>query len=255
MPVHKEKRLLPYTPDQLYELVVDIERYPEFLPWCLGARVRTRQEDLIVADLIIGFRMFRERFTSRVEPDAAANRIDVTYAEGPFKYLENHWVFEDHPEDCPNPTRAEPPEVAGKNGGRRRLSTLDYSHGEWRGVGREAIRTGDGRLGLRSGGGGPCDRATCRIRHQGLSARLARGLGAVELGPCRGRHRPAGASRTRRRCGNAARWQLDDAAPQKLVATGTGRRRRRRLPHHKCSAAGFRLLRRSLALATATTLC
>ncbi|WP_340119063.1 type II toxin-antitoxin system RatA family toxin [Pelagibius sp. 7325] len=100
MPIHKEKRLLPYTPDQLYELVVDIERYPEFLPWCLGARVRTRQEDLIVADLIIGFRMFRERFTSRVEPDAKANRIDVTYAEGPFKYLENHWVFEDHPEGC-----------------------------------------------------------------------------------------------------------------------------------------------------------
>ncbi|GAB4361164.1 MAG: type II toxin-antitoxin system RatA family toxin [Kiloniellaceae bacterium] len=100
MPVHKEKRVLPYTPDQLYELVVDIERYPEFLPWCLGARVRTRQEELIVADLIIGFKMFRERFTSRVVPDAEAQRIDVTYAEGPFKYLENHWVFEAHPEGC-----------------------------------------------------------------------------------------------------------------------------------------------------------
>src|SRR3546814_10392305 len=56
--------------------------------------------DLIVADLIIGFKMFRERFTSRVYPDAAARRIDVTYAEGPFKYLENHWVFEDHPQGC-----------------------------------------------------------------------------------------------------------------------------------------------------------
>src|SRR3546814_19925203 len=56
--------------------------------------------DLIVADLIIGFKMFRERFTSRVHPDAAARRIDVTYAEGPFKYLENHWVFEDHPQGC-----------------------------------------------------------------------------------------------------------------------------------------------------------
>ncbi len=92
--------MLPYTPGQLYDLVVDIERYPEFLPWCLGARIKTRQEDLIVADLIIGFKMFRERFTSRVIPDAAAQRIDVTYAEGPFKYLENHWVFEDHPEGC-----------------------------------------------------------------------------------------------------------------------------------------------------------
>ena len=100
MPIHKEKRVLPYSPNQLYELVVDIERYPEFLPWCLGARIRSRQENLIVADLIIGFKMFRERFTSRVVPDRAAQRIDVTYAEGPFKYLENHWVFAEHPEGC-----------------------------------------------------------------------------------------------------------------------------------------------------------
>lgn len=100
MPTHAEKRVLPYTPAQLYGLVIDIERYPEFLPWCLGARVRTRQEDLIVADLIIGFKMFRERFTSRVKPNPGAQRIDVVYAEGPFKYLENHWVFEDHPQGC-----------------------------------------------------------------------------------------------------------------------------------------------------------
>ncbi len=92
--------MLPYSPAQLYELVIDIERYPEFLPWCLGARVRTREDDLIVADLIIGFKMFRERFTSCVKPDAAAGRIDVTYAEGPFRYLENHWVFLDHPAGC-----------------------------------------------------------------------------------------------------------------------------------------------------------
>ncbi|MGF1592013.1 MAG: type II toxin-antitoxin system RatA family toxin [Kiloniellaceae bacterium] len=100
MPTHKERRVLPYSPAQLYELVIDIERYPEFLPWCLGARVRTREDDLIVADLIIGFKMFRERFTSCVKPDAAAGRIDVTYAEGPFRYLENHWVFLDHPAGC-----------------------------------------------------------------------------------------------------------------------------------------------------------
>ncbi len=100
MPTHKEKKLLPYTPEQLYGLVIDIERYPEFLPWCLGARVKSRREDLIVADLVIGFKMFRERFTSRVSPNRAARRIDVTYAEGPFRYLENHWVFEEHPEGC-----------------------------------------------------------------------------------------------------------------------------------------------------------
>ena len=100
MPVHKEKRVLPYTPEQLYGLVIDIERYPEFLPWCLGARIKSRREDLIVADLVIGFKMFRERFTSRVVPNPRDQRIDVTYAEGPFKYLENHWVFEEHPEGC-----------------------------------------------------------------------------------------------------------------------------------------------------------
>ena len=100
MPIHEEKRVLPYTADQLYRLVVDIERYPEFLPWCLGARIKKRQEDLIVADLVIGFKMFRERFTSRVVPNAADRRIDVTYAEGPFKFLEKHWIFEEHPEGC-----------------------------------------------------------------------------------------------------------------------------------------------------------
>ena len=100
MPVHIEKRVLPYTPAQLYDLVIDIERYPEFLPWCLGARIKSRQEELIVADMIIGFKMFRERFTSRVSPKPGERRIDVTYAEGPFKYLENHWVFEDHPDGC-----------------------------------------------------------------------------------------------------------------------------------------------------------
>ncbi|MGE0713992.1 MAG: type II toxin-antitoxin system RatA family toxin [Alphaproteobacteria bacterium] len=93
MPTHAEQRVLPYTPDQLYDLVADIERYPEFLPWCVAARVRSRTADTVVADLMIGFRMIRERFTSRVmlEPK---RRIAVTYGEGPFKYLRNHWNFE-----------------------------------------------------------------------------------------------------------------------------------------------------------------
>jgi coenzyme Q-binding protein COQ10 len=99
MPTHAEQRVLPYTPEQLFALIADIERYPEFLPWCVGARVRERKPDLIVADLIIGFRMFRERFTSRVNLDSP-HRIDVTYAEGPFKYLNNHWVFERVPGGC-----------------------------------------------------------------------------------------------------------------------------------------------------------
>src|SRR5216683_3065731 len=93
MPTHAEQRILPYTPEQLFALVADIERYPEFLPWCVGARIRERKPDLIVADLIIGFRMFRERFTSRVALDPPG-RIDVSYTEGPFRYLNNHWVFD-----------------------------------------------------------------------------------------------------------------------------------------------------------------
>jgi coenzyme Q-binding protein COQ10 len=97
MPVHAEQRLLPYRPEQLFELVADIERYPEFLPWCLGARITRREETVIHADLIIGFRMIRERFKSRVTLDRAIHRIDVAYLDGPFKYLRNHWIFEPMP--------------------------------------------------------------------------------------------------------------------------------------------------------------
>ncbi|HXQ64963.1 MAG TPA: type II toxin-antitoxin system RatA family toxin [Alphaproteobacteria bacterium] len=97
MPTHAERRHLPYRQDQLFALVADIERYPEFLPWCRAARIRRREGDVIVADLVIGWKMIRERFTSRVvlkQPD----RIDVTYHEGPFKYLNNHWIFERRPD-------------------------------------------------------------------------------------------------------------------------------------------------------------
>jgi len=100
MPTHAEKRLVPYTPEQMFRLVAGIERYPEFLPWCIAARIRKREETLVVADLVIGFKVFRERFTSRVELDPPGLRIDVAYAEGPFKYLRNHWVFEPHNEGC-----------------------------------------------------------------------------------------------------------------------------------------------------------
>ena len=92
MPTHAEKRTLPYRADQLFDLVADIERYPEFLPWCRAARIRKREGDVILADLVIGWKMIRERFTSRVALKKP-NRIDVSYHEGPFKYLNNHWIF------------------------------------------------------------------------------------------------------------------------------------------------------------------
>lgn len=83
---------MPHSPEQLFDLVADVDRYAEFLPWCLAARVTKREGDVIHADLVIGFKMFREKFTSKVtlmRPD----RIDVEYSRGPFKYLNNHWQF------------------------------------------------------------------------------------------------------------------------------------------------------------------
>jgi coenzyme Q-binding protein COQ10 len=93
MPTHAEQRLLPYSRDQMFDLVADVERYPEFLPWCLACRIRSRETKILfTADLVIGFKMFRERFTSRVALDRP-HRIDVSYHEGPFRYLTNHWNF------------------------------------------------------------------------------------------------------------------------------------------------------------------
>ncbi|UUX50194.1 type II toxin-antitoxin system RatA family toxin [Nisaea acidiphila] len=100
MPTHAEKRAVPFSPQQLFDLVADVQRYPEFLPWCVGARIRKREGNLIVADLIIGYKMIRERFTSKVTLSPERNRIDVEYADGPFKYLNNHWVFEAHDHGC-----------------------------------------------------------------------------------------------------------------------------------------------------------
>ncbi len=77
----------------MFELVADIDRYPEFLPWCVAARINSRQGNVLTADLVIGFKMLREKFTSKVTLDPY-KRIDVTYLDGPFKSLNNHWKFE-----------------------------------------------------------------------------------------------------------------------------------------------------------------
>ena len=100
MPTHAEKRVLPYTPAQLFDLVADVKQYPAFLPWCLAVRLRHREiaettdggEEVLVADMAIGFKVFRESFTTRVQC-RRSDRIDVTYTDGPFRYLNNHWVF------------------------------------------------------------------------------------------------------------------------------------------------------------------
>ncbi|WP_281017659.1 MULTISPECIES: type II toxin-antitoxin system RatA family toxin [unclassified Minwuia] len=100
MPKHSETRVLPHTPEQMYSLVADIGRYPEFLPWCVGARIVRQSEHEVLADLLIGFKVFRERFRSKVDLDPATLTIDVAYVEGPMRYLENHWHFRPHPDGC-----------------------------------------------------------------------------------------------------------------------------------------------------------
>ena len=93
MPRHSEQRFLPYTPDQLFDLVADVKRYDEFLPWVTAVRIRSSSQEETVADLIVGFNAFKERFTSRVRKERPG-RIVVDYVEGPLKYLHNEWRFE-----------------------------------------------------------------------------------------------------------------------------------------------------------------
>ncbi len=92
MPTYADRKLVGYSPEQLFDLVADVGRYPEFLPWCVGAVVRSQTETELVADLRIGFGPFRESFTSRVTLERP-HKIQVRYENGPFRYLNNQWVF------------------------------------------------------------------------------------------------------------------------------------------------------------------
>ena len=92
MPTHAERRVLPYSPEQLFDMVADVRRYPEFLPWCVGARIVSTTETELIADLTIGFKMFRETFRSQVTLDRP-DHLHVRYLNGPFRYLNNHWRF------------------------------------------------------------------------------------------------------------------------------------------------------------------
>lgn len=100
MTVHAERRVIRHSPQELYDLIADVRSYPQFLPWCMAARIRHEDQYVLSADLIIGFQMFRERFTSHVDLGPEQLEINVKYAEGPFKYLTNKWRFLPHPDGC-----------------------------------------------------------------------------------------------------------------------------------------------------------
>ena len=95
LPTHAEIRVVPHTPEQMFGLVADVERYPEFLPWCIAARIRDKSKDEISADLVVGYKFFRESFASKVKLNPY-RQIDVLYEKGPFIYLNNHWKFKGH---------------------------------------------------------------------------------------------------------------------------------------------------------------
>ena len=97
MPSHSETRRVPYSAQQMYDLVSDVERYPEFLPWTAAARIRKTEQNedhvVVLADLVISFKVFRERFGSRVLLWPEDRVIKTEYLDGPFKYMISNWSF------------------------------------------------------------------------------------------------------------------------------------------------------------------
>lgn len=97
MPSHREKRKLPHSAQKMYALVGDVASYPEFLPWCSAARVRSQVPEgdavVMLADLVISFKVFRERFGSKVTLWESDMKIDTEYLDGPFKFLKSTWKF------------------------------------------------------------------------------------------------------------------------------------------------------------------
>ncbi len=104
MPSHSETRNLPFSAKQMYDLVADVGRYPEFIPWTVATRVRSVEDKgdhtLMHADMVVGFKMFREKFLSRVVLYEEAGKIDTAYVDGPFKYLNSSWHFVDTEAGC-----------------------------------------------------------------------------------------------------------------------------------------------------------
>lgn len=97
---------VPFSARQMYDLVANVERYPDFIPWCVALRVVERQGDddagVLIADMIVAYKVFRESFRSRVTLDPAAHAIDAEYLDGPFEKLRTRWRFADYAEGGSN---------------------------------------------------------------------------------------------------------------------------------------------------------
>jgi len=94
MPRHSEVRTLPYSAEQMFDMVADVASYPQFLPWVSAIRIRSNSETEMLADMIVGFKSLKETFTSRVVKERPGH-VHVDYVDGPLKHLSNDWRFED----------------------------------------------------------------------------------------------------------------------------------------------------------------
>ena len=92
MPTHSESRIVPYSSEQLFNLVIDIKKYQEFLPWCLGTRIYNASGNDLDADIIVGYKVFREKFSSHVH-FTRFREIKIDYLKGPMRHLHTRWVF------------------------------------------------------------------------------------------------------------------------------------------------------------------
>jgi len=104
MPTHQETRKMPYSAAQMYDLVADVARYPEFLPWCAAARIKSRKSqgtaEVMIAELVISFKVFREVFGSKVTLYLEEMKIDTEYLDGPFSHMKSTWGFRDTETGC-----------------------------------------------------------------------------------------------------------------------------------------------------------
>lgn len=99
MPHHHERKALPFSADQMYDLVTDVRRYAEFLPWVAAVRVKSNNDAEMLADLVVGFKALKETFSSRVLK-TPKSKVIVEYLDGPMRHLHNQWLFEEAPDGC-----------------------------------------------------------------------------------------------------------------------------------------------------------